>query len=331
MAGPKRSPQTQDSNESRKKRTRIDLPSPADSSPPAPCNPSQWAESRNVSIDDYFRALTVFPNQPNRRTTSPETSSDIILLANSSPTVPKFQPPSSPIPFSDQQPPWRIAPPKAPLSFLRYSERPMRKNENDLTMLKIIDKLLIPGYLERHPECPDNGAKRKNRYIRTMTFNRLKLLSRVEKWRIHVSSEDDDEELRRRRERNKRDLPENLQCPIHERKLRDRTNLTDYVNGRMEAVCRGKLMCWPCLIPMHEFDSWAEHDLKTLRRKQEPGIKLEADLDWDEFDTLPRKQQPRPGIKLEADMKWDDSSTLLRKKEPRIKLEADIEWDSWTG
>lgn len=138
-------------------------------------------------------------------------------------------------------------------------------------MLRIIDEVLIPRYLESNPQCTDKGTQRKKRYIAYMKFNRLKLLSRIERWRIHIPFKEEDEELHREREGKKGELsdiwwePRVQRWLMDERKMRDRKNMTDYVNGQVEAVNRGKLTCWPILLPEDELSlNWNVRDLDVL-------------------------------------------------------------------
>ncbi|KAI4243681.1 MAG: hypothetical protein L6R42_010677 [Xanthoria sp. 1 TBL-2021] len=161
----------------------------------------------------------------------------------------------------------------------------MPRNENDMTMLKILDQILIPRYLESNPKCVDNGARCKQRYQQMMRFRHMKLISRVERWRLYIPFKEEDEELQTEREGKKDELDpawrdRKLQRSLKDRKKRrDRKNLTDYVNGRVEGVSRGRLMCWPVLIRMNELYAWGEKELNTLMWVEEPGSELEVDIE----------------------------------------------------
>lgn len=128
----------------------------------------------------------------------------------------------------------------------------------------------------------------------------MKLVSRVERWRLYLPTygkketqnqeikygEDNEEgnaELQAERQAQNNDLDPawrdaKLQRSLRQRrKRRDRKNLTDFVNGEVAGVGRGRLMCWPVLIERFEWENcWARGDLETIGRWEEPGSELDV-------------------------------------------------------
>lgn len=102
---------------------------------------------------------------------------------------------------------------------------------------------------------------------------------------MYIPYREEDEELQLEREGKKEELDpawrdRKLQRSLKDRKKRrDRKNLTDYVNGRVEGVNRGRLMCWPVLIRMNELYAWGDKDLNTLMWVEEPGSELEVEIE----------------------------------------------------
>ncbi|KAL8731866.1 MAG: hypothetical protein Q9166_003150 [cf. Caloplaca sp. 2 TL-2023] len=171
--------------------------------------------------------------------------------------------------------PLRQTPPTATyVRLMHLSERQMPQNDNDITMLKVIERVFVPSYLKSHPGCIDNGRACKRQYMELMKFRHSKLVARVEKWRQHVEYKSEDPELTH--ERTDKNNLEKLsagrwriqQSRVRRRELTDRESLTDYVNGHVEAVNRGRLMCWPVLIPPTAMDDWDPADLVAI--KEEP-------------------------------------------------------------
>ncbi|KAL8651580.1 MAG: hypothetical protein Q9226_004641 [Calogaya cf. arnoldii] len=280
----KRPPPSQDSiansRENRLKRTLNGFLPPPALLPPASRNPAQWAASLNFTTSDV-QPSNIPSAQPHHQKPGQQTSSDFSLLESPSPQPINLQRPISPIRTSSQFSPQQTA--AASLLLLRFSERPMPKNENDVTMRKIIDQVLIPRDFEDNPKCSDNAFKRQQRYIQMMRFRHLKLISRVERWRRYIPYKEEDEELRLERKAKKDDLDpawrdRELRRYLRDtKKRRDRKNLTDYVNGRVEGVNRGRLMCWPVLIPIGELYTWGKKDLNSLMWVKEPGSELDVD------------------------------------------------------
>ncbi|KAL8850497.1 MAG: hypothetical protein Q9221_004545 [Calogaya cf. arnoldii] len=280
----KRPPPPQDSiansRENRAKRTLTGFPPPPALIPPASRNPAQWAASLNLNTSDV-QPSNIPSAQPHHQKPGQQASSDFSLLESPSLQPINLQRPISPIRTSSQFQPQQPA--ASSLLLLRFSERPMAKNENDVTMSKVIDQILIPRDLEDNPKCSDNGVKSRKRYSEMMRFRHLKLVSRVERWRRYIPYKEKDEELRRERKAKKDDLDpawrdkELRQFLRDTKKRRDRKNLTDYVNGRVEGVSRGRLMCWPILIPISELYTWSRKDLNSLMWVEEPGSELEVD------------------------------------------------------
>ncbi|KAL8882408.1 MAG: hypothetical protein Q9192_007589 [Flavoplaca navasiana] len=260
MPGFKRPLPSQDligNNSFPRKRALIGFPPPPTVPPPAPLDPSQWAKKLNASIENHVQPSTESSTQPMHQALGHETNSECLLPRQTITACP---------------------------SFSRFSERPMPTNKADITMLRIIDEVLIPRYLESNPQCTDKGAQRKKRYIAYMKFNRLKLLSRIERWRIHIPFKEEDEELHREREGKKGELSDIWWDPrvqrwlMDERKMRDRKNMTDYVNGQVEAVNRGKLTCWPILLQEDElYLNWNVKDSDVLWGTEMPGTDLEVE------------------------------------------------------
>lgn len=103
-----------------------------------------------------------------------------------------------------------------------------------------------------------------------MIFRHAGLVVRVERWRQGVpdnfhDNDDDDGDFFRERIRDRvaaagiaaaasrggSGMRWGQQALVDERRERDRRNLTDYVNGDVEGIGRGRLMCWPVLlVPM---------------------------------------------------------------------------------
>ena len=122
----------------------------------------------------------------------------------------------------------------------------------------------------------------------------MKLVSRVERWRLYLpepqgKNEEGDEnegdaELEHERHAQKNDLDiawredTAIECSLRQqRKRRDRENLTDFVNGKVAGVGRGRLMCWPVLIERSEWENcWARKDLETIGRWEGPVCELDV-------------------------------------------------------
>lgn len=121
----------------------------------------------------------------------------------------------------------------------------------------------------------------------------MKLVSRVERWRLYLpeppENEEEDEnekdaELEHERQIQKHDLDiawredHELQCSLRQqRKIRDRENLTDFVNGEVAGVGRGRLMCWPVLIERSEWENcWSREESEMIGRWEEPVWELDV-------------------------------------------------------
>ncbi|KAL8671798.1 MAG: hypothetical protein Q9168_003721 [Polycauliona sp. 1 TL-2023] len=252
--------------------------------PPAPCNPSHRAENRNASIVDSFD-----PSQPTHQTSSANFPSDSLLSADPPPLVSELQRPLSPIRSSSRPPPMYHAI-EAPLSFSRFSERPMPRNKDDMTGLRKFNEIILPRWLAEHPEGERNAeaAECRQLFVKVVASKRLELVCQVEKWRMGQKNpfgkggEEDDKNLRSEwDERQKKTLwkllwgEEQQRYLMNSRILRDRRNMTDYVNGLVEAVHRGKMMDWPLLIPMYEWVEFPGRDCTLQWQKREGG-----DVDW---------------------------------------------------
>lgn len=122
----------------------------------------------------------------------------------------------------------------------------------------------------------------------------MKLVSRVERWRLYLptqnqTQEDEgeegekDAELEHERQAHKNDLdpawldPELQHSLRHRREQRDRENLTDFVNGEVAGVGRGRLMCWPVLIERSEWENcWSREESEMIGRWEEPVWELDV-------------------------------------------------------
>ena len=121
----------------------------------------------------------------------------------------------------------------------------------------------------------------------------MKLVSRVERWRLYLPEPQEEEneenegdaELEHERQIHKNDLDiawredhDALQRSLRQqRKEQDRKNLTDFVNGEVEGVGRGRLMCWPVLFERSEWENcWSREDLEMIGRWEEPGCELDV-------------------------------------------------------
>ncbi|KAL8808169.1 MAG: hypothetical protein Q9182_000233 [Xanthomendoza sp. 2 TL-2023] len=154
--------------------------------------------------------------------------------------------------------------PATPSSRLEhYSEPQMPQNENDVTMSRVLDRIIVPQYLQSRPSCKNYGVACKDRYKSLMRFRHAKLTVRVEKWRQCIPHEVDDEELYRERIQNV--ISEGAGFKAFgmqwlnlgkQREARDRTNMMDYVNGNLDGLGRGRLMCWSVPIPVEAMDGW---------------------------------------------------------------------------
>ncbi|KAL8765094.1 MAG: hypothetical protein Q9209_007717 [Squamulea sp. 1 TL-2023] len=111
-------------------------------------------------------------------------------------------------PFPRKTTPLRLTHPSIRLAPL--SEQDISKNENDMTMNRILDEILIPQYLSNSPSCTDSGLQCKRRYIHLMKFRHLKLISRVERWRMHIPYRLEDEQLKRERTSKNHELDRSL-------------------------------------------------------------------------------------------------------------------------
>ncbi|KAL8809233.1 MAG: hypothetical protein Q9200_003595 [Gallowayella weberi] len=220
------------------------------------------------------------PNQPWTQLPPPSKIQRCFQVPNTtgslqSPMQYAFQAPLSPSsfqrPVNNRKAKPRTLSPRAVLSFRpeHYSEREMPRNENDVTMSKVLDRVIVPQYLSSNPACDDLGLACKIRYISRMRFRHAKLTVRVEKWRQGIPYELDDEKISLERIQNaisrgaaRRPFGMQWLNLMKRREARERTNMTDYVNGEIDGLGRGRLMCWPVLIPIEAMDGWplAEFD-----------------------------------------------------------------------
>ncbi|KAL8818025.1 MAG: hypothetical protein Q9223_003250 [Gallowayella weberi] len=246
---------------------------PAPPPPPPPSLPSASSQGR---IQDANSA----PNQPWTQLPPPSKIQRCFQVPNTtgslqSPMQYAFQAPLSPSsfqrPVNNRKAKPRTLSPRAVLSFRpeHYSEREMPRNENDVTMSKVLDRVIVPQYLSSNPACDDLGLACKIRYISRMRFRHAKLTVRVEKWRQGIPYELDDEKISLERIQNaisrgaaRRPFGMQWLNLMKRREARERTNMTDYVNGEIDGLGRGRLMCWPVLIPIEAMDGWplAEFD-----------------------------------------------------------------------
>lgn len=67
-----------------------------------------------------------------------------------------------------------------------------------------------------------------------------------------------------------------------ERRARDMTNLTDFVNGRAEGLERGRLICWPVLISAKIYQVWFEARVID----EEHAVELHRTDSVEELDSL---------------------------------------------
>ncbi|KAI4218680.1 MAG: hypothetical protein L6R36_008815 [Xanthoria steineri] len=300
MATVKRPPPSQHSHQTSKDHPPKRIlrgfpPAPPTSLPPAPPrHPSQWAANLNVNITDIHPPPTIPPPQP----TQQHNPNRHLHASSTSPPPKNLQHPLSP-PLNTRAPP-PSKPQHTPATthlLLRFAEAPMPHNATDMTMQKCLDRILIPRYLAANPRCPpDGGARCRERYKTMMRFRHMKLVSRVERWRLYLpetqeknenEENEGDAELQAERHVQKNDLDiawredTALQRSLRQqrRKQRDRENLTDFVNGEVAGVGRGRLMCWPVLIERFEWENcWSREDLETIGQWEEPGS--EFDGDW---------------------------------------------------
>ncbi|KAI4127259.1 MAG: hypothetical protein LQ338_003302 [Usnochroma carphineum] len=153
-----------------------------------------------------------------------------------------------------------------PLPRMRFenvtSDRPVPKDPESVTMDKIIDQYLLPSYFARNPTGPHSRRVVKRQYITQMRDRHAKLTARVENWRQKVTLEEDQELAGKRLgmgfdEEGLYILGrKSHQASLSWRHASDRLNLTDFVNGRVEGLQKGRLMCWPVLISARGFKVW---------------------------------------------------------------------------
>ncbi|KAI4219369.1 MAG: hypothetical protein LQ349_008369, partial [Xanthoria aureola] len=282
MATVKRPPPSQHSHQNSKdhppKRILHGFPPapPTSLPPPPPRHPSQWAATLNASITDIHPPPAIPPAQPTQ-----QHNPTCLLHAPSTEPPPNLPHPLSPL--RTRAPPKPQHTPAAARLLRRFAEPPMPRNATDMTMQKCLDRILIPRYLAANPRCPpDGGARCRERYKCLMRFRHMKFVSRVERWRLYLPTpekeNEGDAELQAERHAQKNDLDiawredTAIECSLRQqRKRRDRENLTDFVNGAVAGVGRGRLMCWPVLIERFEWENcWARKDLETIGRWEGP-------------------------------------------------------------
>ncbi|CAL8584446.1 hypothetical protein XPA_010046 [Xanthoria parietina] len=226
MATVKRPPPSQQSHQNSKDHPPKRIlrgfpPAPPTSLPPAvPRHPSQWAANLNINITDLQPPpKTIPPPQPTKQhnpTCHPHASS-------TSPPPKNLQHPPSPLRTRAPPPSKPQHTPTTARLLHRFAEPPMPLNATDMTMAKCLDRILIPRYLAANPRCPDAGAgaRCRERYKCLMRFRHMKLVSRVERWRLYLPTQNQTQENEEEDE-NEKDAELEHERQIHKTRFRYR-------------------------------------------------------------------------------------------------------------
>ncbi|KAL8716471.1 MAG: hypothetical protein Q9225_006209 [Loekoesia sp. 1 TL-2023] len=190
------------------------------------------------------------------------------------PQQPQQQKPREPIrtqPSPVPRPPGLL--PYRQAQILRQPEHPLPKDPNSVTMNMIIDQILVPSFLAKEAHRAYAPAAIKRKYVTQMKERHAKLALRIENWRQNVPCGVGDEALLS--ERRDRVYADDFSWTLKGRTVegagqrammgqwresQDRKNVADFINGRVEGVEKGRLMCWYVLIPAKATKVWYQAD-----------------------------------------------------------------------
>ncbi|KAL8958311.1 MAG: hypothetical protein Q9193_004606 [Seirophora villosa] len=193
-----------------------------------------------------------------------------ILTSNTPAQFPPFSPPLQPHrPLKPQQGSaatlnMPIGPPQKPdMPFIHGPGRKTLAPEPDLpkepcvTMDVLIERHYLPLYLASQGPMPMHALRKVKENFRQQAEDRhAELVVQVEGWRHKVATETHPRWIWNSSPASPVvDMP-GLESQRARRFARDRSDLTDFVNGRVEGLYRQKVMCWPVLISAKAFAVW---------------------------------------------------------------------------
>ncbi|KAL9008235.1 MAG: hypothetical protein Q9173_006623 [Seirophora scorigena] len=126
-----------------------------------------------------------------------------------------------------------------------------------VTMDVMIERHHLPLYLASQRPMPIHAQRKvAESYLQQAKDQHAKLAVQVEGWRHKVATE-----THPRWMWNSSPAPPvvdmlGVGSQRARRLARDRLDLTDFVNGRVEGICRTRVMCWPVLISAKAFAIW---------------------------------------------------------------------------
>lgn len=115
-----------------------------------------------------------------------------------------------------------------------------------ITLSRFIDEVLVPEYFARPGQSSFKPSNLKERYVEGAAEQSAKLTLRIETWRQKVPSTDDG--LKQIEGHGWMDpLWKSTQDQMRRlvRELRDKGNIEDFINGKVEGVNKARYMCWP--------------------------------------------------------------------------------------